>query len=299
MSKTAHLYRVGSREIGHGHVVRCRALANALVELGWTIEEYDNLDVLQPRLEDVVVVDSNEITKAEVLALRRRARVINLAARGEAKWWADTSFLATAYLEGQCPPGAVPIIHSGPEYQPILVGVLQSRRLRKLSNAPPRKILVAHGGSDPMGHTELTLEALGEVKGDRTVDVVLGRDFDRELEPPPGMVIHQDVDADQMAGLMVRADLGICSMGLTTYEACCVGLPTINICKDEFHREAAKRAQAKGFLWWVRPRAHLIAAALRVFGANEFQLRLTSRNALAYVTGHGAATVARMIEDGI
>jgi len=271
---------------------------------GWGVKEYDSLSDIHPVEGDIIIVDSNDLTRADVLALRDLAPVVNLAARGEAKWYADASFLHTPYRDGPCPPDVdSPHIWAGPEYQPVRKVFLRAREQRKPPCSPPQKIFVSHGGSDPMGHTELTLEALNEA-GFLTarIDVVLGVDFGRKLDGTlyklaEQMTICRGAAPSWMARLMVEADLGICSMGLTTYEAGCVGLPTLNICANEFHVEVGKRAQAKGFLRWVPPRVDLVAGAIRDLGGNEFQLRLTSRNALAYVPGQGAETIVKMIPE--
>lgn len=275
-------------------------MAGALIELGWNTKEYDDWRKIQPGEWDIVVIDDNDIAKADVQALTRRAFVVNLAARGDGRWYANVSFMHTTHLEGTCPPDAEPAIWSGPEYQSVRREFRQARMLRKPPNSPPRRIFVSHGGSDPMGHTELTLKALSEIAGDQVIDVVLGGDFNRKLDQSlctGATLIHRDISASLMAALMVEADLGICSMAATTYEACCVGLPTINVCRHEFHEGVAEKCQAKGFLRWVRPQVNLLAQAIQDFGNDEFQLRLTSRNAMAYVTGRGAETVAKMITD--
>lgn len=302
--RKAHIYRIGGPEVGHGHIARCQAVGNALLVSGWGVEEYDSLGDICPVGGDIIIVDSNELTRDDVLALRELAPVVNLAARGEAKWYAHASFLHTPYRDGPCPPDVdSPRIWAGTEYQPVRQVFLRARGRRRPPCSPPRKIFVSHGGSDPMGHTELTLEALN--KADfltARINVVLGVDFGRKLDKglysmAKQMTVYRGHAPSWMAELMVEADLGICSMGLTTYEAGCVGLPTINICANEFHVEVGKRAQAKGFLRWVSPRVDLVAGAICDLGENEFQLRLTSRNALAYNTGRGAETIAKMIPE--
>jgi len=295
---TVHVYRIANRKIGHGHAVRCLALSDALSRQGWQIIVHESMMVKWVMPGDVNVVDIYDATAKEILTLRELAPTINLNDKGSAKWFANMSFLHTTYLDSPCPADAPEHeIIAGTEYAILRPEFAAARKYRRVPTSPPRTVFVAHGGSDPMRHTEITLKALERVSThSRLVSVVLGSEFDRDIECTlPGLTVYRDVSAETMARLMAQADLGICSMGLTTHEACCMGLPTINLCFDEYLIGTARIAEAKGLLWTCPPETEVLADAIERHGNSAFHLKLTSRTAMAYVPGRGATLVARDI----
>ncbi|OYY95898.1 MAG: UDP-2,4-diacetamido-2,4,6-trideoxy-beta-L-altropyranose hydrolase [Hydrogenophilales bacterium 28-61-23] len=117
-------------------------------------------------------------------------------------------------------------------------------------------ILVCFGGSDPLDLTGLTLDALDRLERfDLLVEVVVGQAYpycDRlkaRCATRPGTHFH--CQADDLAGLMARADLAIGASGVVTWERACVGLPALAITFADNQRPIAAAAQAAGMLTWV------------------------------------------------
>ena len=118
-----------------------------------------------------------------------------------------------------------------PEFAEMRDAALKARAARD-----PRHILVAMGGVDLPNMTSRVLDALSAAtlpKG-TTVTVVMGRNAPAlaavqsrvEALPYPARL---RIDAPDMAQLMAEADLAIGGVGVTTWERCALGLPTLMI----------------------------------------------------------------------
>lgn len=95
-------------------------------------------------------------------------------------------------------------------------------------------ILVTMGLSDTTLATEFALIGIGQSVVDLSVDVVIGSQS-INLEKiksivknyPKNLKLH--VDSNDMANLMVMADLAIAASGSTSWERACLGLPTLSV----------------------------------------------------------------------
>ena len=101
-----------------------------------------------------------------------------------------------------------------------------------------KKVLLSFGGSDPSNLTLKSLEALALVDFRNTfcIDIVLGASYKAKTEIKKvatesdlNIKIHNDISPRDMAILMMEADIGIITGGLTLYEAASIGLPVIVI----------------------------------------------------------------------
>lgn len=97
-----------------------------------------------------------------------------------------------------------------------------------------RRLMIAMGGIDKDDATGAVLEALSglEFPEDFGIDVVMGgraphidRVRRRAARLPVPAAVH--VDVADMAGLMIGADLAIGAAGGTSWERCCLGLPSL------------------------------------------------------------------------
>jgi spore coat polysaccharide biosynthesis predicted glycosyltransferase SpsG len=103
-------------------------------------------------------------------------------------------------------------------------------------------------------------------------------------------------DADDVGALMAQAGIGVLAMGTTTYEACCLGLPSINICPSQFHAQSARLYEAQGVLATVGEVGEQTAGALadcvaRWLDNDEERVRIATR-ARAAVDGNGVGRIA-------
>jgi UDP-2,4-diacetamido-2,4,6-trideoxy-beta-L-altropyranose hydrolase len=183
---------------------------------------------------------------------------------------------------------------------------------------------VFFGGSDPTNETAKAVEALkilasennetGENALAFSADVIVGianphkQDVERRcselaaLRPrthagEPFVRFHCQVPA--MAAFMRRADLALGAGGSTTWERCCLGLPTLAIIIAENQRAMTETAARHGVQWslgWHEDvRAEHIAAAIRRVLASpdgRASLARVSKAAQTLVDGRGVGRVA-------
>lgn len=105
---------------------------------------------------------------------------------------------------------------------------------RRRNGGPVRRILVSMGAVDDHDISSLALAAVEASGTEAVVDVVIGgashnlASVRRNAERMPvPVVVH--VEVTEMAALMAKADLAIGATGATSWERCCLGLPTLTV----------------------------------------------------------------------
>jgi len=118
-----------------------------------------------------------------------------------------------------------------PEFRKYRQYSLNRRKVDKF-----KKLLINMGGADPDNITGKVLERLhiAKLPKDVEITIVMGK-----TAPHLASVIDSanklpyrsevKVDVDNMAELMANADIAIGASGATTWERCCLGLPTIQL----------------------------------------------------------------------
>jgi UDP-2,4-diacetamido-2,4,6-trideoxy-beta-L-altropyranose hydrolase len=124
--------------------------------------------------------------------------------------------------------------------------------LRK-RNGGVNRILVFMGGADSKNITSKALRAIHMLdRSDIAIDVVVGdlNQYHDEIKiltsKMPNTICHHNVE--DMANLMSSADLCIGAGGTTTWERCCVGLPTITIILAENQKNISENLDKEGAL---------------------------------------------------
>ena len=119
------------------------------------------------------------------------------------------------------------------------------RRAAQADKGYLKHILVNLGGVDKDNHTLAVLQALsGSLPAACRVTVVMGKTAPHtaavqafaDSAPYPCRVL---VGANNMAELMAEADLAIGAAGSTSWERCCLGLPTLQIIAADNQKSAA------------------------------------------------------------
>jgi len=130
---------------------------------------------------------------------------------------------------------------------------LRERALEKRKTTKKIKnILISVGGSDV--HNK-TYDILQKIDDDLNTVVILG-----SLSPHNKMInnyakdknIKVIIDADNMAELMFEADLAIGAGGSTSWERCCLGLPTLLYITAENQRMVAENLEKKSAVVMVK-----------------------------------------------
>ncbi len=120
----------------------------------------------------------------------------------------------------------------GPSYALLRPEFAQQRSVLRRRDGYIRQVLISFGGSDPSGETATAIEALMAIPGaDISAVVILGPANPRRQDLLARFGHHPRLHIIEkstcMAGLMAAADVAIGAGGSTTWERCCLGLPTI------------------------------------------------------------------------
>jgi len=126
---------------------------------------------------------------------------------------------------------------------------------RRESTQAIKNILIALGGVDPENYTGQILTALAntQLNNDTELTVVMGPtapNLARVKQQAEIMPIETTVkfNVTNMAELMVKADLAIGASGASTWERCCLGLPTIQFVIAENQRQIAQALAKDNFV---------------------------------------------------
>lgn len=138
----------------------------------------------------------------------------------------------------------------GPQFALLREEFLEARSHLHRQNGQSRNLFVFFGGSDPTNETAKALSAIKNIRHRLgSIEVVVGASnrnkeeiYDKCLEIE---AIHY-VQINSIAHLMSRADLAIGAGGATTWERCCLGLPTITIAVADNQEGIARLCAARG-----------------------------------------------------
>ncbi|MDA5194712.1 UDP-2,4-diacetamido-2,4,6-trideoxy-beta-L-altropyranose hydrolase [Govanella unica] len=134
--------------------------------------------------------------------------------------------------------------------RPEFLAARQTALERRMSVTGIEHLLVTMGGMD-MGN--LTGRVLAGLDGAslRKLTVVMGSTaphLEKVRETVAGFACATEflVDCEEMAEVMTEADAAIGAVGATSWERCCLGLPTLGIVAADNQREAAENLAAAG-----------------------------------------------------
>jgi UDP-2,4-diacetamido-2,4,6-trideoxy-beta-L-altropyranose hydrolase len=303
-----------SAELGLGHIMRCRTLAEALRDRGCAIRfvcrtdpgnanhlisaagfELIQLSSLPGRPKGGEISDQGADWKTDAEQVRlcaeefdadwvivdhygvdsRWEAAVAQAGTGDARRvmviddLADRPHRCDVLLDQTIGRTKAAYVHLVPENCAVLCGpeyalvrqefsarahdARQSRGTRQLS-----RILVSMGGTDSRNATGRVLDAMESlaIPTNCTIAVVLGpgAPWKDELEAQILESRHDvrlHIAPESMADLMAGSDLAIGAAGSTSWERCCLGLPTIMIVTAENQSLIANNLDAAGGAWSV------------------------------------------------
>ena len=144
----------------------------------------------------------------------------------------------------------------GPHY-----AMLQREYAEWREQTPPRKgrirrLLVYFGGADVSNQTGRTLSAFLELKRTEiALDVVINPqsphapEIKKQAAKHSNIIVHETLPS--LAPLMIKADLAIGAGGSTSWERCCLGLPSLVITLAENQKPLAEALDRKGLICWL------------------------------------------------
>lgn len=321
--------------IGGGHLLRCLALAAAVSDLGArvmfavpeaaleplarfsprpvatrTISPGDLASLCAELRPDAVVLDDYETGAESERRLRRHVRRImvidDLANRPHvADLLLDTGYGRGAEdYAGLVPPTTTMLF--GPRHALLRPAFSAARELVGDVRESTERIFLSFGLSDVDGVTARGVESVRPVFPAAQLDVLLSSnaaslpELRRRAALDPRTTLH--VDETNVAGLMTAADLAIGAGGSSTWERCCLGLPSIVLPVAENQRPTVFALEAQGVHIVIDPSApdwvsRLSAVAQRLKDP-ETRRRLRA-NSMRVCDGMGAPRVAGALLAGL
>ena len=209
---------------------------------------------------------------------------------------------SAARYAGRVPAACTRLL--GPGYALLRPQFRRARALVKKRPSEVGRILLAFGGSDAGNETAKALRAIRLLdRSAMQVDVVVGaanphraalEQYCRTLH---NVVLHCQVD--DMARLMLGADLCVGAGGSTSWERCCVGLPTLAVAIAANQVEAARTLGKLGYVRFLGSADQIseqdIAQALVRAIADGAALQAMAQHGMKLVDGEGASRVAAFL----
>ena len=169
------------------------------------------------------------------------------------------------------------------------------------------RILVSMGGMDPVNATELVINSINKVKWDfpPVIDVVLSSKAPYlnsviQCSDNHSFVIKVSTDVGDMAKRMLDADLAIGAAGTTSWERCCLGLPSLTISIAKNQELIAKQLGFAGATCYLGNMDNVtemeIIQKLNWLSQDIEQLRTMVSKCFALVDGLGVARVVNRIK---
>lgn len=302
-----------SREIGGGHVMRCRVLADALAARGAVCgfvtapETLATVPALGQGPHAVHLLPQEAWPPAEVVVFDHYgvdpAEGAALAAAGRRVVWIDdvpgrvlpcdlvlnqNAGIAAADYDGLVPAGARRLI--GPRHallRPEFAGM-------RAGEGPPHRVFVSFGLTDYGGLAQPAMRAVQSLGLPCDVAVGAAAPGLARLRDDAGPGTRLHVDPPEVAALMARATLAVGAAGSMSWERCALGLPSVAVAvADNQARIAAALAETGAAR--VLPRAAGEAAFAREIAAllaRPGELRAMATAARALCDGRGAERVA-------
>lgn len=189
----------------------------------------------------------------------------------------------------------------GPSFALLRPEFREARTRLRTRDGTVRRIMIFFGGSDRTNETTKVLEAVADAgRQDLAVDVVIGANnphgdaIERAAGRIPAAVCHRDVR--DMAALMTAADLYVGAAGSTTWERCCLGLPSFVITVAENQVRPVKDLEEAGVLRSIGRHDAVsrsdVARALQEACESPEALLQFCRRSMELVDGLGAARCA-------
>jgi UDP-2,4-diacetamido-2,4,6-trideoxy-beta-L-altropyranose hydrolase len=183
---------------------------------------------------------------------------------------------------------------------------LRSYSLQRRARPALRELLITMGGVDKDNATGQVLQALRAcpLPADCRITVVMGatapwlEEVRTQAQEMPWLT-RVRVGVSDMAQLMANSDLAIGAAGATSWERCCLGVPTIMLVLAENQLKVAEGLEQVGAaaLLTSPPSAvYQLAPLLGALASNPQKLHAMSKSAAAIVDGTGTHSITTLLE---
>lgn len=257
----------------------------------WLVVDHYALDM---NWETMLLVTAAKVMAIDDLADRPHACSLLL----DQNFYAD---MPSRY-EGLLPQACTQLL--GPRYALLRSEFGTERQRLRERDGSVKQLFVFLGGSDTSNQTEIVLSAIQRLnRNDIIVDVVVGemnprREAIKSLcSQLPNVNYHCQVS--NVAALMATADLAVTAGGSTTWERCCLGLPSLVVSTADNQLKLCAFGAEKGLFHLLGRSGQLSVddyfTALMIFTSTPENLRPFSSRGVELVDGKGAQRVASMM----
>jgi UDP-2,4-diacetamido-2,4,6-trideoxy-beta-L-altropyranose hydrolase len=241
---------------GHGYEVTL--LTADTHSFSWQLDAGQVLDSLGEDTIDWLVVDHYDLDSRWETMIRGKAKRIlaidDLANRPhDCDALLDQNYrlnLERRY-DGLLRSGCTALL--GPRYLLLRPEFTNARKTLQRNFSKVSRILVNFGGTDEPNVSLLAIRAIRSLQRPGLMaDVVIGQTnphqavLRQEVSQLPGCTLH--VQTQRMAELVCAADIAIGASGSSTWERCCLGLPTLSLVLADNQREAAGELGEAGII---------------------------------------------------
>lgn len=192
----------------------------------------------------------------------------------------------------------------GPKFALLRPEFPEARKVSGQRNGKVERILISFGGADLSNQTVKAIEAMRMLRNpDIALDVVVGasnphkEQIERMCVETPACFYHCQVS--NMAELMSRAKLSIGAGGSTTWERCCLGLPSVIIVVAENQRDLGEKLHSAGVTfnlgWHQEVTTEQIASKIDRLCCDKKRLSDMSSKAMDLVDGRGLGRVSQFL----
>jgi UDP-2,4-diacetamido-2,4,6-trideoxy-beta-L-altropyranose hydrolase len=187
----------------------------------------------------------------------------------------------------------------GPSYALLRAQFAKERQaaLARSRRAPPKRIFVSMGMTDPRNLTAAVLQGIAASATGLCVDVVIGSAAPhlaalRRLVGALKLDVRLHLDADNVAELMGAADLAVGAAGSSSFERCCLGLPSLVVVAADNQRDIAAGLNGAAEVLGLDDLAGAVTAGVKRLCADPQARAAMAEAAAKLCDGRGAARVA-------
>lgn len=285
-----------------------------LLGVDWEVDAADTKEVIEQHPIDWLVVDHYGLDSRWERTLRPSCQMLmaidDLANRDH-----DVDALLDQNLgkaakdyENRVPEASVLML--GPMFSLLRPDfkALRPKSLAERGSRIPKRILVTMGGVDKDNATGRVLTALASSPSplDLSVTVVMGPHAPwraQVTEQSSGLPFRARVlvNVSDMAQIMCESDLAIGAAGSTSWERCCLGLPTLQIVLADNQRPIAQALDQAGAALEldIKNLEASLHQAMKQLALTPETLRSMSDAAAGVTDGLGADRVAQIMVEGL
>ncbi len=192
----------------------------------------------------------------------------------------------------------------GPQYALLKSDFSHHRKSLRDREGSVKKILISFGGSDETNATAKAIAACSQVVNSTVeIDVIVGASNPHQQSLTDLCAkfsnIHYAFQVNNMAEFIANADLAIGAGGITTWERCCLGLPSLVITNALNQEEPTTALSALGAIHYIGRSEDVsmdqISASLDGYLNKPEKLRTMSVAGRELVDGYGCPRVVEQL----